>query len=177
VSQAKPSKKRLVVILGLSIFISIFIACGQGRQDLRVIQHVVFIVKENRTFDHYFGTFPGADGATTGIVSTGQVVPLTHPDPSQLDNLCNGWDCAIEAVDGGKMDKFDLIIGGSLNAYTQFGEQDIPNYWAYPNMLKIKVLRTSTPRKIPQYPLSKRRADAEKMIVRTKPRSKNCCFK
>ncbi|MEN3339239.1 MAG: Phosphoesterase family, partial [Acidobacteriota bacterium] len=27
------------------------------------IQHIVFIVKENRSFDTYFGTFPGADGA------------------------------------------------------------------------------------------------------------------
>ena len=27
------------------------------------IQHVVIIVKENHTFDNYFGTFPGADGA------------------------------------------------------------------------------------------------------------------
>src|SRR5215207_8484259 len=26
------------------------------------IQHVVFVVQENRSFDHYFGTFPGADG-------------------------------------------------------------------------------------------------------------------
>ena len=30
------------------------------------IQHIVFIVKENRSFDQYFGTFPGADGATSG---------------------------------------------------------------------------------------------------------------
>src|ERR1035437_6633703 len=28
------------------------------------IEHVIFIVKENRTFDNYFGRFPGADGAT-----------------------------------------------------------------------------------------------------------------
>ena len=35
------------------------------------IQHIVFIIKENRSFDTYFGTFPGADGATTGLVSTG----------------------------------------------------------------------------------------------------------
>ena len=34
------------------------------------IQHIVFIVKENRSFDNYFGTFPGADGATTGMIST-----------------------------------------------------------------------------------------------------------
>src|SRR5215216_1294393 len=26
------------------------------------LKHVVFVVQENRSFDHYFGTFPGADG-------------------------------------------------------------------------------------------------------------------
>src|SRR5262245_38749254 len=26
------------------------------------IDHLIFIVQENRSFDHYFGTFPGADG-------------------------------------------------------------------------------------------------------------------
>ena len=29
---------------------------------LQNIQHLVFIVQENRSFDHYFGTYPGADG-------------------------------------------------------------------------------------------------------------------
>ena len=29
------------------------------------IQHVIVIMQENRSFDHYFGTFPGADGAFT----------------------------------------------------------------------------------------------------------------
>ena len=32
--------------------------------------------------------------------------------PPQLNNLCNSWDCAIEAIDGGRMDKVDLIDGG-----------------------------------------------------------------
>ena len=26
------------------------------------LDHLVFVVQENRSFDHYFGTFPGADG-------------------------------------------------------------------------------------------------------------------
>src|SRR4051794_18989456 len=45
---------------------------GQGRlvalsRDAAApIKHIVFLVKENHTFDNYFGTFPGADGATTG---------------------------------------------------------------------------------------------------------------
>ena len=30
------------------------------------IKHVIFIVKENRTFNNYFATYPGAEGTTTG---------------------------------------------------------------------------------------------------------------
>jgi phospholipase C len=32
---------------------------------LEKIEHLIFIVQENRSFDHYFGTFPGADGLPT----------------------------------------------------------------------------------------------------------------
>ena len=32
------------------------------------LDHVIFIVQENRSFDHYFGTFPGADGIPTARV-------------------------------------------------------------------------------------------------------------
>src|SRR5687767_15855965 len=31
------------------------------------IKHVVFLIKENRTFDHLFGRFPGARGVTVGM--------------------------------------------------------------------------------------------------------------
>ena len=33
---------------------------------LRDVRHIVIILKENHTFDNYFGLFPGADGSTTG---------------------------------------------------------------------------------------------------------------
>src|SRR5437016_3064882 len=39
------------------------------------IKHVIFIIKENRSFDQYFGLFPGARGTTTGKAKTG-IVPL-----------------------------------------------------------------------------------------------------
>src|SRR5580704_14725084 len=29
------------------------------------IKHIVIIMQENRSFDHYFGTYPGADGLPT----------------------------------------------------------------------------------------------------------------
>src|SRR6516162_7413129 len=64
---------------------------GSPSPGIDVIQHVVFIIKENRTFDNYFGTFPGADGTTTGTLSTGQVIPLGHtPDQTPRD-IDHSW--------------------------------------------------------------------------------------
>ncbi len=38
-------------------------APGQTQNgDIHKIKHVVVIMQENRSFDSYFGTFPGADG-------------------------------------------------------------------------------------------------------------------
>ena len=34
------------------------------------IQHIVIMDKENKTFDSMFGTFPGANGATTYYASS-----------------------------------------------------------------------------------------------------------
>src|SRR5215831_18514970 len=52
-----------------------------GKSGFDQIEHIVFIIKENHSFDNYFGTFPGANGATSGTISTGQVIPLGHtPD-------------------------------------------------------------------------------------------------
>jgi phospholipase C len=99
------------------------------------INHIVFLIKENRTFDTYFGTFPGANGATTGKISTGQVVPLGRTADRTPHDMGHSWPAALTAVDNGQMDQFDLIPNGTVNGdyltYTQFTEQDIPNYFAY----------------------------------------------
>jgi phospholipase C len=102
---------------------------------IQKIKHVVFIVKENRSFDHYFGQFPGAAGATTGKISTGQVIPLWRaPDitPHDQDHTRSGF---LNLFDNGKMDRFDLIHktneNGEFMAYTQMTKDDLPNYWSY----------------------------------------------
>ncbi|HUO24574.1 MAG TPA: alkaline phosphatase family protein [Candidatus Aquilonibacter sp.] len=99
------------------------------------IQHIVFIFKENRSFDSYFGTFPGANGATTGTISTGQVIPLGHLPDLTPNDPGHGWPEALTSMDGGKMDMFDIIDGGNINgaflSYSQFQQSDIPNYFAY----------------------------------------------
>lgn len=107
----------------------------QRRKGLDKIDHVVFVVKENRTFDNYFGTFPGADGATSGKISTGEVIPLRHAPDMMPRDIDHSYQAAVEAIDGGAMDRFDLIKGGNVNgdylAYSQYTESDIPNYFAY----------------------------------------------
>lgn len=104
--------------------------------DLTKIQHIIFIIKENRTFDNYFGTYSGADGATTATISTGQVVPLGRtPDQTARDIAGHGWYDAIAGTDNGLMDQYDLIPGASVNGdmlgLSQLTQSDIPNYFAY----------------------------------------------
>jgi len=119
------------LVLGLTLTLA---TCGDGRDpaanDPAAIQHTIFIIKENRTFDNYFGGFPGADSVTSGRTSTGQEIPLALSPDCYRRNVCNGWACAVQAIDGGKMDRFDLTTG-NLDAYSRMTEQDLPNYWAY----------------------------------------------
>src|SRR5690349_6425400 len=42
------------------------------------IQHVIVLMQENRSFDSYFGTFPGADG----IPMSGGQPSVCVPDPN-----------------------------------------------------------------------------------------------
>ena len=107
----------------------------RNSQGLAKIDHVVFIIKENRTFDNYFGTYPGADGATRGKTSTGKFVKLEHtPDTTPYD-IGHRWQDILKASHDGNMDQFDQEWNGNVSGYmlpyTQMTESDIPNYFAY----------------------------------------------
>lgn len=96
------------------------------------IKHVVFIIKENRTFDNYFARFPGAEGTATGKTSTGETVELKEAYDVQEPDLGHSFFDGIIAINGGKMDGFDLITNADdLSGYTSFTRDGIPNYWSY----------------------------------------------
>jgi phospholipase C len=99
-----------------------------------VIQHIVFIIKENRSFNNFFGTFPGANGATSGPISTGQILTLGHT-PDRGRDMGHAWTDAVTAINGGKMNQFDLVQFGNINgdyeSMSLFYQSDIPNYWSY----------------------------------------------
>ena len=76
------------------------------------IKHVVFLVKENHSFDNYFGKYPGADGATEGPTlkcdqgfAPGPTVPLTDAPYSYPHDLGHAFVPGLTAIDGGKMDE------------------------------------------------------------------------
>jgi phospholipase C len=90
----------------------------------REIQHVVFVIKENRTFDHLFGRFRGADGVTEGRTCNGKRIDLERAEDSVVD-AGHSFTDGFRAINGGEMNCFDL------DGYNQYVERDIPNYWSY----------------------------------------------
>ncbi len=127
------------LLLASTAVIAAWSACGGSRAGnpppsagIGKIQHIVFIVKENRSFDQYFGTFPGADGVTTGKTSTGKTIPLGQTPDRLSHDLGHEWADAHIAVNGGQMNGFDKVaMGSDLLGYTQMRQSDIPNYFAY----------------------------------------------
>ncbi|HEX2051506.1 MAG TPA: alkaline phosphatase family protein [Actinomycetota bacterium] len=116
------------------------------------IEHVVFLIKENRTFDNYFGRYPGADGADSGLTSTGERVPLRVAADVLTHDLGHEFEDGVVAVNGGRMDQFDLVMDGdSLDGYTSFTRSGIPNYWAYADEFVLGD-RTFSPMYGPTFP-------------------------
>ena len=128
---------------------------------LEKIEHLIFIVQENRSFDHYFGTFPGADGLP---VRDGQHVACV-PDPVLHRRSCTYHTRNLDQIGGphnhkasgisvndGKMNGFIRAlpraqrwcldrttaecrpyVGPDLqpDVMSWHDEREIPNYWRY----------------------------------------------
>jgi phospholipase C len=125
------------------------------------IKHVIVIMQENRSFDHYFGTYPGADGFPR--TASGEFA-VCVPDPVKGEcqrpyhdtNDLNaggphGEANAIADVNRGKMDGFIAQAEGARgkgckknpndpicsqrsadpDVMGYHDGRDIPNYWAY----------------------------------------------
>jgi len=102
-----------------------------GLQTSTPIKHVVFLVKENRTFDQLFGLFPGADGATTGRMD-GTTVPLTQGIPDALPrDIVHSYARALDDYNDGAMDGFGYSPWAAKAAYTVAERKNVPTYWRW----------------------------------------------
>jgi phospholipase C len=94
------------------------------------IEHVVFLIKENRTFDNLFGTFPGADGVSFGF-DRGARRPLTPGTDGSIgsEDIPHCYTCSLKAWNDGRMDGFNQGAVADRWAYTQLQRPQLPNYW------------------------------------------------
>jgi phospholipase C len=104
------------------------LAAGAPRQgSLRDIKHIVLLMQENRSFDHYFGTLAGVRGfgdPDALTLSTGQSV-FHQPDPGhpngymlpfhldtrtssaqKIPSTSHAWAVQHDAWNGGRMDNW-----------------------------------------------------------------------
>ena len=115
------------------------------------IKHIVFVAKENRSFDHYFGAFPDPTGALDqsrtarcwrvgGGVDTFTMQAAPDPMPQDVAHSNGTWR---DVYHDGAMDGFCHEGGAIVEstgkdiADTQMKAGAIPNYWAYANKYGI----------------------------------------
>jgi phospholipase C len=125
--------------------------------DIHKIKHVIIVMQENRSFDSYFGTYPGADGipmqngVPTACVPSpvGSCVRPYHDTSDINGGGPHGVPDAVGDIAGGAMNGFvDQLDKARAIACTnpddpacsEHGPPDvmgyhtgaeIPNYWAY----------------------------------------------
>src|SRR2546421_119374 len=140
----------------LAVSVALLGLAGCQAPDIHVIKHVVMLMQENRSFDTYFGTYPGANG----IPMVNGVPTACNPDPqhggcqrpyvNHADDSGggpHGAPSAVSNLDGGKMDGFlseaekaqqncidpeNAFCGaGPMDVMGYHAASDIPNYWSY----------------------------------------------
>ena len=106
----------------------------------KYIAHIVIIIQENRSFDNFFAGFPGADGATQGLMKTpsGDKVVQLQPSRLEMDSLGHEHHSFDLEYDHGKMDGFNLVkrelahgvkVRSGTYAYRYVEPNDIAPYW------------------------------------------------
>ncbi len=156
----------LTAALGCLLLSSVLVvACSNGTPNqhqqnasgIQKIKHVVVIMQENRSFDSYFGTYPGADGipmqngTPTVCVNDPQTGQCVKPYYNAQDLNGGGPHGEINAtadINGGKMDGFIAQAekgrkgcadttnpictnSKSIDVMGYHDARQIPNYWSY----------------------------------------------
>jgi len=139
----------LIVVAGCVVAVNVAARARQAVPDpepgIHKIKHVIVIMQENRSFDSYFGTFPGADGIPAGVcLPDPRNGGCQKPWADHYDRNVNNphGEVPFEGdYNGGKMDGFVAVAekgpcrsGPAPCRPDVMGVHvgtDIPNYWAY----------------------------------------------
>ncbi|HTW11920.1 MAG TPA: alkaline phosphatase family protein [Solirubrobacteraceae bacterium] len=125
--------------------------------DLEAVEHIVFLMMENRSYDHYFGDYPKGRGFSDHPADSLGVFAQSYPGGSSLvppdvllpfhldstaglectDDLTHDWGPQHLCWDNGKMDAFvsthtSSTYEGANGAMTMgyYKREDLPFYYA-----------------------------------------------
>jgi len=109
-------------------------AVAPAGSDLGAVEHVIFLMMENRSFDHYYGTYPGVRGfddhpvgdlgpfsqvcpSNTSASPVGRLLPFrldtVHTDLADCTfDLTHDWGPQHECRNDGRMDSFARVHTG-----------------------------------------------------------------
>jgi phospholipase C len=91
-----------------------------GNPDTSGIDHIVVVMMENRSFDHFFGWLPGADGRQGGLTFTDRA-GVEHPTHRLTDfQGCDNSD-PDHSFDGGRA----ALNGGACDGWLRTGANDL----------------------------------------------------
>ncbi|HEY1992068.1 MAG TPA: alkaline phosphatase family protein, partial [Gammaproteobacteria bacterium] len=192
---AHQGRSRVVVVFAVGAFLTSAVWAAQvagldaqpsplpaaAATGIHKIKHIIVIMQENRSFDEYFGTYPGADG----IAMQDGVPTVCIPDPKSRRcarpfhtsaDVNHGGPhtskAAEEDIDGGKMDGFlESVNSGNLPPCQYFTQpncllaqvspdvlgyhdrREIPNYWTYADnfVLQDHMFEPSTSWSLPAH--------------------------
>jgi phospholipase C len=86
------------------------------------IEHIVYIVQENRSFDNMFMSYPGADTVSSGESSKGERIPLRPVRLSRAYAIDHSATAMFEACNGtGKLPGTDCRMNGFNKEFIVFG--------------------------------------------------------
>jgi phospholipase C len=148
-------RRRFLKTLGLgalaaavppSISRALSIPARRQKGTIADVEHIVILMQENRSFDHYFGTMRGVRGFDDPRAvklpsgepvwhqpnGSARVLPF-HPDAPDLglqflEDLPHGWIDTHQAWNGGKYDQWVAAKGTTTMAYLT--RKDIPYHFA-----------------------------------------------
>jgi phospholipase C len=106
-------------------------AAAATGESIHKIQHVVMIQQENRSFDSYFGTYPGANGIPAHVCVpdpvNGACVRPFHDASARNFGGPHGTGSSINDIDSGKMDGFVRVAEEGLEKKGVQCSPDSPN--------------------------------------------------
>src|ERR1700753_1632428 len=124
-------------------------------RSIEDVEHIVVLMQENRSFDHYFGSLRGVRGFGDPhpvVQASGQpvwhqsgILPFRPPGPAPapatdlgltfIEDLAHGWQDTHQALNGGRWDSW--VPAKTKATMTYLTRDDIPFHYALADAFTI----------------------------------------